>query len=213
MNKEADFYDSPHLAEHYDLVCAEISDLDKDIQLYWQQFEKIRHSRGDLSSLGQLVVVDIGTGSGRVLRGLGKCAQKEGIDLANTQFIGVDISRHMIDRAQTNTNMPYVGTLSWVQACALELSEMPAFTDGLKVDFLIMAGRSFSHLYEPGQPKRFFRQVAKLLRGGTGIACISVLSSMTPEHCEGTTPRLFNHPGHQKPTVSQHHISKISRGK
>ncbi|KAJ5211255.1 hypothetical protein N7491_011075 [Penicillium cf. griseofulvum] len=172
---EIDFYDSPYLTENWDLISQGSEGYDSDVIFYWNAFLKVKElseSYGNPSV--PLVVVDVGTGTGRVLKGLNRYAKQNNLLLPDTEFIGIDISQHMLDRAAEET-LSQVGRVSWRCGSATELSTLlKSSSKPSKVDFIFCAVHSVGHLIHPGELEKFFADVANLLRPHSGRACISI---------------------------------------
>lgn len=183
-------FNSPYLAEHYDLFCNRFYDTQLlDVPIYWKLLLQVRASR---SHPDPFVVLDIGTGTGRILNAFALNAENEGIKFASTEFLGLDISSHMLKRASSITQIPKGSNISWVPGSALDLESIPNLQGGSsKVDFMFFTTGSFSRLCHPGEPERFFANVAKTLRPGCGRACISILKSLMPDETSSSTIDLI----------------------
>lgn len=179
QERESTFYDSPYLAEHYDIFCEKyLTEQLKDVPVYWEQLQKIQSA----ASEQPFVVLDVGTGTGRILHGLASSAAQESYDLSSAEFIGLEPSQDMLDRAAKNSQMAHVGRVAWEQGTALDLVSVPSLERGAKkVNMLMWAVGSISHLYEPEQPAQFLSQVAKVLRPGTGRMIISISHHLAPK--------------------------------
>lgn len=175
-------YDSAYLAEFYDCFWAKFFDYASDTHTYLDIFKKACAARKNKDGGSEpMVFLDVGTGTGRILKHVGVAACRDGLDLSNVKFIGLDISQSMLDRASL---MACVGDVSWVLGSALSLesalsvpSQQPtlARTQGRpQVDCLVFAFGSIAHLDQPGQTQKFFNQVSSVLRPGSGLAAISV---------------------------------------
>ncbi|RJE23173.1 hypothetical protein PHISCL_04480 [Aspergillus sclerotialis] len=161
-------YETNYQAEYYDLSM--VPKITGDGPVYWDALRNMRDRRqGSICR-----VLDIGTGTGRVIRGLAVSLKQSGEDPANIEFIGLDLEQAMVDRAAA---MP-IESLSndqvfWIQGSAVDLdAAVPA--SHRPIDLLIFSFSSISHLHEPGQVGRFFREVAKVLRPRTGRAMVSI---------------------------------------
>ena len=176
---EKDPYATDFLADYYNI--AVVPTLGRDIPVYWEALKKMR----ELHPYSPTRVLDIGTGTGRVIRDLAAYIEQDRDDFSNIEFIGLDLSQAMVDNA---ASLPIHSLssqqVSWIQGSALDLeAALPA--SQRPVDILIFAFVSICHLHEPGQVDQFFRQVAKVLRPGTGRAMVSmhddiVLSNPNP---------------------------------
>ncbi|KAJ5766288.1 uncharacterized protein N7511_003904 [Penicillium nucicola] len=179
INQEAtrNFYSSPYLAEHYDLLCANEGAFYKDIDVFWTELNRVRElKRTKGEDPDQLVVVDVGTGTGRALDGLVKCAKENEVDLSRCKFVGFDLSQDMVDRAAKTRNMSAVGTTIWHCASAVDLDRvMAAYNIEQRVDLILFADGGFLHLEEQEEAQKFLQCLQKVaLQPGTGRACISI---------------------------------------
>jgi SAM-dependent methyltransferase len=165
---EKDCYGSDFLADYYDVVV--VPTLGGDGPTYWAALKKMR----ELLPNSTTRMLDIGTGTGRVIRDLATNIEQDKGDFSNTEFIGLDLSQAMVDNAASlPLNALSSKQVSWIQGSALDLeAALPA--SQRPVDLLIFAFASICHLHEPGQVDQFFRQVAKVLRPGTGRAMVSM---------------------------------------
>ncbi|KAJ6009295.1 hypothetical protein N7522_004311 [Penicillium canescens] len=172
---EIDFYDSPYLTENWDIISQGSEGYDSDVIFYWNVFLEVKESSESHENPSvPLIVVDVGTGTGRVLKGLNRYAEQNNLPLPETEFIGIDISQHMLDRAAEET-LSQVGSVSWICGSAIELSTLlESSSKPSKVDFVFSAVHSVGHLIHPGELEKFFADVAKLLRLHSGRACISI---------------------------------------
>ncbi|KAJ5727667.1 hypothetical protein N7493_005487 [Penicillium malachiteum] len=179
QERESTFYDSPYLAEHYDIFCEKhMTEQRIDVPVYWEQLQKIQSS----APQQPFVVLDVGTGTGRILHGLASQASQESYDLSTVEFIGLEPSQDMLDRAALNSQMDHVGRVAWEQGTALDLVGVPSLEGGAKkVSMLMWAVGSISHLHEPEQPTQFLSQVAKVLLPGTGRVIISISHHLAPK--------------------------------
>ncbi|GKZ74119.1 hypothetical protein AnigIFM60653_003311 [Aspergillus niger] len=175
--RQSTCYNSKYLAEYYDLW---IGTWD-DIQLYSRLLsEMVARS----SSNNPVRVLDVGTGSGRVIHGLASAQQQKGTkSRPEVHFLGLDNEQHMLDRARLLTNPAHVDQMTWVLGSAEELGSLPALQhsdgSGGLIDMIVFACGSICHLYEADQGTRFFEQIAKVLKPTTGRAYISVLKALT----------------------------------
>ncbi|KAJ5980895.1 hypothetical protein N7481_008193 [Penicillium waksmanii] len=168
----SDLYSSPYLVDYYDLVAPNSRSVD-DSSFYWDVYQKLFALRSPTPE-DPFVVMDVGTGTGRVLHGLESNAIKSECEFINTELIGVDNAQHMLDKAEIITTGILKGVVSWVHGSALNLTEVMDPRKHQKVDLLIFSIGSISHLSEPGQPETFLNQAFKVLRPGTGRAYVSI---------------------------------------
>ncbi|PYI24071.1 S-adenosyl-L-methionine-dependent methyltransferase [Aspergillus violaceofuscus CBS 115571] len=183
IQEREDFYDSPYLAEHYDLFSARFWEPERlDVPIYLEAFKQARKAH-DPTSTHPFIVLDVGTGSGRVLSGLvlGACQDAQ-VDLADDdiEFVGLDVSPHMLSRAAETRPIPRGICTSWVLGSALDLRAIPLLKggDAVKVDFLVFAAGGIAHLVDAGQTEAFLREVAAVLQPGSGRAFVSFMNAV-----------------------------------
>ena len=182
VGRKSNFYDSKYLAEYYDLwthANLEAVELGSEAEIYLSALKEGLQSH----ETGFFLALDVGTGTGRVLINLANDSVKCGLDVSNTELIGVDKEQAMIDRAtdvQRNTSsFSKFAHVSWSTGEATNLSLLPLLSSRQgQVDLLIFAVGSISHLKEANEPQEFFEQVAKLLRPGSGRAYIPIQSDL-----------------------------------
>ncbi|KAJ5245466.1 hypothetical protein N7489_005562 [Penicillium chrysogenum] len=167
-----DLYSSPYLVDYYDIVAPTSQSVD-DASFYWKTYQDLKASRPSTPD-DPFVIMDVGTGTGRVLHGLERNATEVNADFSNTEVLGVDNAQHMLDKAKRITTGPLKGHVSWINGSALDLEAVMRERVHLKVDLLIFSIGSISHLSEYGQPETFLNQVSKVLRPGTGRAYVSI---------------------------------------
>ncbi|KAF3403539.1 hypothetical protein F1880_009658 [Penicillium rolfsii] len=186
-----DFYSSPYLAEHYDLLCAHEGAFFTDIDVFHKELvavhdRKNRHGRvaigneKDKEDPNALVVVDVGTGTGRALFELAQRARtaSPSLDLTRAHFLGFDLSPDMVARAARTRDLAaaFVGTVQWRCASALELDAVvtkSGLSEG-QVDLLIFADGGFLHLETEAEAQQFLEMVAKMLRPQIGRAVLAI---------------------------------------
>jgi SAM-dependent methyltransferase len=186
--RKSNFYDSKYLAEYYDLWTqsnGDAVDLRSDANVYFSALKKSLqvHHRGE-----PYTILDVGTGTGRVLINLSDDAVASGPDVSDVELIGVDKEQTMIDRAQavhlatpSFTNFNHV---SWGVGEATSLSTLPNLSSKHgQIDLLFFAVGSISHLTDVDEPQRFFAEAATLLRPGSGRAYIPIQSDLI---CRGS---------------------------
>ncbi|GES60588.1 S-adenosyl-L-methionine-dependent methyltransferase [Aspergillus terreus] len=174
--KHTDLFDSPYLSEHYDLLLDNYFKTKvRDVPVYWDLFKQIESPNP--------VLLDIGTGTGRILTGLMSEAASEKVDVSDWTFIGLDISQHMLDRAKKVTSIPPGGPqVHWTRGSALELDRVPLLDGGkTKAALILFSAGAFSHLYEADQPEQFLTQIAKVIEPNRGRACVSIGNSFMPD--------------------------------
>ncbi|KKK12913.1 hypothetical protein P175DRAFT_0489862 [Aspergillus ochraceoroseus IBT 24754] len=192
---DIDFYSSPYLAEHYDLLSANETAFYTDIAFFEKQLHQIRElkrARGE--NPDRVVVLDVGTGTGRALHSLAELAHKSQIDLSPAVFIGFDISQDMVDRAAQTRDMPYVGNVAWRCAAAGDLDKVVADC-GIEnqVDLLLFADGGFLHLHDHSMAGQFLDCLSKALRPDIGRACISITNADTVK--SGKDMNYYDHSG------------------
>ncbi|OGM40522.1 hypothetical protein ABOM_010632 [Aspergillus bombycis] len=176
-------HDSVYLAEYYDLQAkADVTTLNAqgDAKVYLSALERQMESYYPLDHHGEhLVVLDVGTGTGRVLANLATDAVRDGIPLSNVEFIGVDKEPSMIHRAlavqRETPSMSQVGRIDWLVGDVLHLISAELLETHInQVDLLLSASGSVSLLFRAGELMRFFAQAAALLRPRSGRFYLSV---------------------------------------
>jgi len=186
--RPSNFYDTPYLTEYYDLwVEANKKTLktQDDARIYLAVLERdlVRGCTRQLSQDNPFTVLDVGTGTGRVLVNLTNDAVHAGIDLSNVELIGVDNEPAMIKRSKEvekeTESMARVAKVTWALGEAVSLTSVPALQNRLgRVDTLIFAVGSISHLISPEEPQLFMSQVAALLTPKSGRAYIPIQNDL-----------------------------------
>jgi SAM-dependent methyltransferase len=186
--RPSNFYDSPYLVEYYDLWAdanKKTLKTQEDAFVYLSALERdlVRGCTRQLSQDNPFTVLDVGTGTGRVLVNLANDAVNAGIDLSNVELIGVDIEPAMVQRSKDiekeTESMARVGKVTWALGEAVSLTSVPALQDRLgRVDALIFAVGSISHLISPGEPQLFSSQVATLLTPKSGRAYLPIQNDL-----------------------------------
>ncbi|KAK6812309.1 hypothetical protein RU639_011845 [Aspergillus parasiticus] len=176
-------HDSAYLAEYYDLRAkadAMVLNAQDDAKIYISALKKQVESYYPLDHHGQhLIVLDVGTGTGRVLANLATDAVRDNIPLSNVEFIGVDEKPSMIHRAlavqQETPSMSHVGRIDWLVGEALHLISAELLETHInQVDLLLSASGSASFLTRSGELLKFLAQAAALLRPRSGRFYLSV---------------------------------------
>lgn len=170
--KTSDLYSSPYLVDYYDIV-APSSDSVDDASFYWDVYQELQSLRSPTPN-DPFIVMDVGTGTGRVIHGFATKAVELNAEFINTKFLGVDNAQHMLDKAPYITREFMQEHVQWVLGSALNLEDVMKETEHQYVDLLIFSIGSISHLSEPGQPETFLNQVSKVLRPDTGRAYVSI---------------------------------------
>jgi SAM-dependent methyltransferase len=166
-------YHSPYYAELYDLSLSQTPWVCDDAAIYLDAYKQMRSLRPQDPSHDYLVL-DVGTGTGRVFRHIAEYMIQEKISPDDMRFIGVDISPHMISRAKEMVPKSLASRITYTVGSALDLQAIEGLQGPPKVDLLIFAYASISLLSEPGAAEQFLRQVVKVLRPGTGRAYIPI---------------------------------------
>ncbi|CAG8411254.1 unnamed protein product [Penicillium salamii] len=167
-----DLYSSPYLVDYYDLVAPNSDSID-DASFYWRVYQELR-SPLLKPPREPFIIMDLGTGTGRVVQGLSNSAAMIGDNFFNTKVLGVDNAQHMLDKAAQNLDPLFKEHVSWILGSALDLESVMAQSGYDKVDLLIFSIGSISHLSEKDQPEKFLEQVSRVLAPGTGRAYISI---------------------------------------
>ncbi|KAJ5322573.1 hypothetical protein N7452_010862 [Penicillium brevicompactum] len=180
-----DLYSSPYLVDYYDLVAPKSESID-DASLYWKVYQDLR-SPLIRAPREPFVIMDVGTGTGRVVQGLSNSAALLGDDFFNTKVLGVDNAQHMLEKAANNLDPLFKEHVSWILGSALDLESVMVQSGYRKVDLLIFSIGSISHLSEKGQPEKFLEQVSRVLCPGTGRAYVSIYDGSLLEKSEQVT--------------------------
>ncbi|KAK2802470.1 hypothetical protein FQN51_004533 [Onygenales sp. PD_10] len=184
--RKSSLYDSKYLAEYYDLWAeknSSILDMKDGSRIYTSILKQALPARSpEPSPEDPFVILDIGTGTGRVLVNISNDAERDGISLSNTELIGVDNAPAMLERAkraQSQTpSMASVGNIVWALGEAATVASLPALKNYAgRVDLVIFAAGSISHLTGPDEPLHFFQQLALLLRPGSGRAYTPIVNT------------------------------------
>ncbi|EEH21393.1 hypothetical protein PABG_03609 [Paracoccidioides brasiliensis Pb03] len=185
--RKSTFYDSAYLAEYYDLWAeknAKNLDTKDGTPIYTSILKNALSTRSPPPSLDvPFSILDIGTGTGRVLINLANDGERDSLDLSNVHFIGVDNEPAMLGRAEkaqaTLSSMARVGKVEWVLGEAADVASattLKGYAGG--IDLLFFAAGSISHLIGADEPQRFFAQVAALLRPGSGRAYLPIVNDL-----------------------------------
>ena len=172
-----DGYGSTYAADYYHSL-TQLPGWVQDKPVYCAAHENMRNLRKTQPDAkdGPYIVLDVGTGTGRVIRDLvASLSKHDDANVAATKFLGLDLSQHMLDQAARLPMPSKSADVAWIQGSALDLRAVPA-VDSVSgnIDLLIFAFSSICHFTEPGQPEQFLREVARVLRPGTGRAYISI---------------------------------------
>ena len=170
-----DGYHSAYWAELYDLGHDLFPWLNEDANIFLEAYKDTRTRRPlGASPVDEYVFVDIGCGTGRVFNQLADTLVQSGVLSDRTQFIGLDYSAHMLERATAKMPKALSHCIKYVQGSAVDLPAVKELQGPRTVDLMTFAAGSISMLMEPGQAERFLAQAAGVLRPETGRAFISV---------------------------------------
>jgi SAM-dependent methyltransferase len=182
-------YTSPYWAEFYDMWVEDIvglSALAKDDDFFFSLLSPFRSENSSIQK--PLRVVDMATGTGRVIRGILRKMDwhtQTKTALGNQDKIelwGIDHSQAMIEHAKSllKSKLQPSTTVIWCNTTAASfVDEFPELEN--TVDLVIFAAGSIGHLTAPGERKSFLQQVVKALRKTAhsrthpSIAAISIL--------------------------------------
>jgi len=183
-------YDSPYRAELYDIGFAQEDSFASDGAVYWEAYREMRTNAPRHNS--PYFVLDVGTGTGRIIRGLLDRSKNEKSS-DETRFLGIDNSPHMLERARAAVASTDQDHISYQLASALDLKS--AVSDS-SVDLLLMAVGTISHFSKPGEAECLLEQVSQVLRPDSGRAYISVLHM-----CQSSTFENQPTPSEEQPWV------------
>jgi SAM-dependent methyltransferase len=182
-------YTSPYWAEFYDMWVEDIvgpTALAKDDDFFFSLLSPFLSNNSSIQE--PLRVVDMATGTGRVIRGILRKMESHAQTkkpLENQDRIeiwGIDHSQAMIERAKSLLEMRLqpLTTVIWRNTTAASfVDENPELQN--TVDLIIFAAGSIGHLTAPGEKKRYLQQVVKALRktdhsrAHRPVAAISIL--------------------------------------
>ncbi|KAE8373954.1 hypothetical protein BDV26DRAFT_270906 [Aspergillus bertholletiae] len=176
-------HDSAYLAEYYDLQAkADTAALNAqdDAKIYLSALKSQVKTYYPLDHHGEhIVVLDVNTGTGRVLANLATDAAQNKVPLSNIEFIGVDQKPSMIHRAlavqKETPSMSQVGRIDWLVGEALHLISTELLETHInRVDLVLSPSGSVSFLTSPGELLKFFAQAAALLRPRSGRFYLSI---------------------------------------
>jgi SAM-dependent methyltransferase len=178
--RKSNLYDSAYLAEYYDISTRIAQETVRDARFYTSALRGHLQAYSPLEHHGQpIVVLDVGTGTGRVLLNLAYETSRTHDNLNHVQFIGIDREPAMIHYAlamqQKYQIMKRIGRIDWLVGEAVHMISMEILQNHIgRVDLIIFAAGSVSYLTGPDEPLKFFTQVAALLRPGSGRFYLSV---------------------------------------
>ena len=158
---------SPFADEHYtDFYDAHVAKFwkpghDSDIELMWEALQHLL-SRNERAS--PVNVVDMGTGTGRVIRGLLELARSKNIKKLDAKFYGIDPGPAMLQHAkkivEADQEIREIAPVKWISSDALGFTtDVPAIRGS--TDLMLFAGGGFQHLLSPGEILGFLREVSR----------------------------------------------------
>lgn len=179
-------YSTDYYAEFYDLWNGSFWPSQwKDIVVCWDVIQSLIASRKDDQESDPINVVDIGCGSGRVLKDLLQRSQDSATPLPNVKIYGVDRSETMLRRGeayiQAHPNLQKVAPVKWVNASGEEFTTALPHLIGSS-DLVVWTGGGFSHLVTEESQLLLLRQMALALRShsSTAVGMIIVLDQSIP---------------------------------
>lgn len=203
-------YDNPLWAEFYDLWLAHLfgSGSFADIDFFASLLEKCIHS-AMTEGRKHINVLDIGAGSGRVVKDLVRAfITKHGLDFNDNDqlietpmtfnFISLDTSQAMLDRANVSisrvldelkatsppAHIDKILTHQTICGSAVSLKKHIRELGIFAVDIAIFSAGGISHLADDGEIELYLKQLHDMLRPRTGIAAISVLKEFLDADAE-----------------------------
>nr|QQO98477.1 FrzE [Cladobotryum sp.] len=177
VERDSDYYDSSYLADYYESLWTDHAALE-DIAVYWAFFkERVLLSQSRVDS--KFFLLDVGTGTGRVLHSLiDKAVNDADMSLDAMQFVGMDKSPFMLEQAQRAKQLPQEVRASWFVGTATALEDIASLADPHgKANLLIFAFSGINHLHQPGEIDQFFLSARRVLLPG-GLALVSVCAPL-----------------------------------
>jgi SAM-dependent methyltransferase len=175
-------YSKAEWPEFYDLWVEQLfgTGPSEDSPVFWEALQMLLDSRPEGPPI---TVLDLGTGTGRVLKALVQNANDHQQLAGRVDLWGIDHSAAMIERAAKTFTPSSPFTPHFAVAAASDFLSKPD-TNGLTgtVDLLIFAAGGVGHLVAEGEVEQFLGNVAGALRlGGSAMAIISVLNEVNEE--------------------------------
>ncbi|EFE43680.1 hypothetical protein TRV_01540 [Trichophyton verrucosum HKI 0517] len=187
------YYDSVYMAKALDSALdMEFEGFD-DGKLYWDMFLKL--DRTQQSPTDPTIVLDVGAGSGRIFRKMALKAAKSGEDLSDVRFIGLDKSSSMVERAKSRASeLSDVGSVTWIVGDASDMLAQPDLSQLRgQLSFVLCADGGIGYIEGEANIHAFFYHIAKLLRPGSGRACISLLEfQVAGAYKDGVVPSTYD---------------------
>ncbi|KAJ5575867.1 hypothetical protein N7535_002793 [Penicillium sp. DV-2018c] len=165
-------FGSPYLVDYYDLLHPNSDSVD-DTPFYWRVYQELRSPLVS-APRDPFIIMDLGTGTGRVIRAIASYAALSGDEMHNCRILGVDDSPHMLEKARQNDDPFFKEHVFWYLGSALDLEKVVSQSGFGKVDLLIFSLGSISYLTESDQLQMFMGQLSKVLRPNTGRAYLSI---------------------------------------
>lgn len=194
-------YTTDCYAEFYDLWNGSFwPPQSKDIAPIWDAVQSLIASRKNDQESGPINVIDVGCGTGRVLKDLLERSRDSATPLPYVKFYGVDLSKPMLRRGeaylQAHPDLQKVAQVEWVNASGEQFtSVLPQLKDSC--DIVAWSGGGFSHLDSEEKQLLFLRQMAEALRShpSSAVGIIPVLDQSIPSRAaDPATSEVFEVP-------------------
>ncbi|MCJ1423156.1 hypothetical protein MMC29_001037 [Sticta canariensis] len=194
-------YTTDCYAEFYDLWNGSFwPPQSKDIAIIWDAVQSLIASRKNDQESGPINVIDVGCGTGRVLKDLLERSRDSATPLPNVKFYGVDLSRTMLRRGeaylQVHPDLQKIAQVEWVNASGEQFtSVLPQLKNSC--DIVAWSGGGFSHLDSEEKQLLFLRQMAVALRShpSSALGIIPVLDQSIPSRAaDPATSEVFEVP-------------------
>lgn len=192
-------YTTDYYAEFYDLWNGSFWPPQwKDIVLYWDVIQSLIASRKHDQESGVINVVDIGCGTGRVLKDILERSRDNATPLPNVRFYGVDRSETMLRRGkaflQAHPDLQKIAPVEWVNASGEKFTSVLPQLEGSS-DLVAWTGGGFSHVDTEENQLLFLNQMAVALRSQSSIGMILVLDQSIPSRAtDPATSEVFEVP-------------------
>ena len=201
VRKSIEPYTTDCYAEFYDLWNGSFwPPQSKDVAIVWDAVQSLIASRRNDQESGSINVIDVGCGTGRVLKDLLERSRDSATPLPNVKFYGVDLSKPMLRRGeaylQAHPDLQKVAQVEWVNASGEQFtSVLPQLKDSC--DLVAWSGGGFSHLDSEEKQLLFLRQMAVALRShsSSALGIIPVLDQSIPSRAaDPATSEMFEVP-------------------
>lgn len=206
-------YTTDYYAEFYDLWNGSFWPPQwKDIVLYWDVIQSLIASRKHVQESGMINVVDIGCGTGRVLKDILERSRDNATPLPNVRFYGVDRSETMLRRGkaflQAHPDLQKIAPVEWVNVSGEKFTSVLPQLEGSS-DLVAWTGGGFSHVDTEQNQLLFLNQMAVALRSQSSIGMILVLDQSIPSRAsDPATSEVFEVPWEgqsiEKPDLTYH---------